>query len=200
MSLSKKCLCLWTIGLIAAPSPFYNNIKINESWIICEYAHLSESRLGRKGFQTEFELYIRCFPPFVLIWKTNHVIYVLSYIVVYLFLNPSNMWKKLASIVLLTFYNLPYLAICCVTCYVVSWSILVSIIVHDEWAFEKSVIDGIDRVGELFCYKELIAFCFTAELSSSLKGHCHEHRFKNSRVQKHILQQRKPTNTGPVLM
>lgn len=48
MSLSKKCLCLWTIGLIAAPSPFYNNIKINESWIMCEYAHLSESR--KKGF------------------------------------------------------------------------------------------------------------------------------------------------------
>ena len=34
----------------------------------------------------------------------------------------------------------------------------------------------------------------------SFKGHCHEHRFKNSRFQKHILQQRKPTNTGPVLI
>ena len=33
-----------------------------------------------------------------------------------------------------------------------------------------------------------------------LKGHCHEHRFKDSRVQKHILQKRKPTNTGPVLL
>ena len=36
-------------------------------------------------------------------------------------------------------------------------------------------------------------FCF-------LKGHCHGYRFKNSRVQKHILRQRKPTNTGPVLI
>ena len=35
---------------------------------------------------------------------------------------------------------------------------------------------------------------------SFLKGHCHEHRLKNSRVQKHILQQRKPTNPGPVLI
>ena len=35
---------------------------------------------------------------------------------------------------------------------------------------------------------------------SGLKGHCHEHRFKNSRFQKHILQQRKPTRTGPVLI
>ena len=31
---------------------------------------------------------------------------------------------------------------------------------------------------------------------TSLKGYCHEHRFKYSRVQKYILQQRKPTNTG----
>ena len=35
---------------------------------------------------------------------------------------------------------------------------------------------------------------------TSFKGHCHEHRSKNSRFQKHILQQRKTTNTGPVLI
>ena len=32
------------------------------------------------------------------------------------------------------------------------------------------------------------------------KGRSHEHRFKNSKVQKNILQQRKPTNTGQVLL
>ena len=37
-------------------------------------------------------------------------------------------------------------------------------------------------------------------LWQGLKGHCHEHRFKNSRFQKDILQQWKPTNTGPVLI
>ena len=35
---------------------------------------------------------------------------------------------------------------------------------------------------------------------NGLKGHCHEHRFESSRVQKHILQQRKPSKTGPVLI
>ena len=36
------------------------------------------------------------------------------------------------------------------------------------------------------------------DVDVSLKGHCHEHLFKNSRLQKHILQQWKPTNTGAV--
>ena len=38
------------------------------------------------------------------------------------------------------------------------------------------------------------------EFVLKLKRHCHEHHFKNSRVQKHILLQQKPTNTGPVLI
>ena len=39
-----------------------------------------------------------------------------------------------------------------------------------------------------------------ADQCTHLKGHCHEHRFKNSRGKKHIFQQREPTNTGPVLI
>ena len=49
---------------------------------------------------------------------------------------------------------------------------------------------------KLNCFRNTIHFYITR----GLKRHCHEHRFKNSRFQNHILQQRKPTNTGPVLI